>query len=125
MLTQIENRFLIWFYTVSCKLWAFPLTWKNNKMILKSYDIRVQMWKWITWPLLLVTLISQFLQSPISVKKKDMDQIIVDGALLIVHLTNAMIKLNVGLYKSEMAHIITHVFRSNSSWGMSYVIHLR
>ena len=90
-------------------------------MFLKPYSIRVQVWKWITWPLILVTLISQLLQLPFLIEQKEMNQLILHGTALIIHVANPMVKLNIELYKSEMAHLINHVFVINSSWGKLFI----
>ena len=116
MLTYREQRALLWIYTISCKFYTAPFTWKDGRMFVKLSH-RFRFWDYFTKILILITLIFQFVDFGIVVKEKNINGSVLSGTILISHLALALFKLNLEMFQSEMVHLLNQLFYMNSAWG--------
>lgn len=119
MLTQLEKRALIWFYSVICKYFT-PFLWKNGKILLQPPNTGTQLRNCIIWTLLLATLIFRLKQLSIIAQEKNFNQLVFQGTAFIGFLEVGVFKLNIEMHKSEMVLLINQAFHFNSSWGKQF-----
>ena len=82
--------------------------------------INVIMGNYISWLILLPSLIFEVLQIPSLAHNRDVNGIILNGILVMLHLANLLFKLTIWLYKDQMVQLINGILEINSSWGTHY-----
>ena len=86
-------------------------------MLVNVNPINVIVGKYITWLILLPTLIYGALQMPLLAHNRDINGIILHGMVVLPHTSNLFFKLTIWLYKDQMAQLINGILEINSSWG--------
>ena len=120
MLTKPEREMIIWIYSLVCRFCTIPFKWKANGMLLKQ-NYGVKYWYYLTWTLLLVTLIFELLHFPVMIRKNNLSMVVLHGSAIVGHIVLTISKLNVWMHRSEIVQLINQVFYINTFWGMNSI----
>ena len=118
MLTKLEMLALDRIYLHCCKSITTPVQWKNGKMSLKRNHSAPNVYNWITWILLLLTLASRCSMLPKLISERDINGSIIHGMFLIYNFAGAVLKLNIWLNRVDLVQLINDLLHINSVWGM-------
>ena len=115
MLSELELKTLDSMLRTSCKFSTVPYVWNNGILSLKPNQHRIS--NWIIWLLLVSTTIYKILHVPSLVRNSSLIGSIFQSNSVIGILTNVTFKLNIAIYKTELAELVNQTLYINSVWG--------
>ena len=122
MLTKIETQVLFRVYTVCCKFYTTPFTWKDGRMVL-TVNYKTKFFNYFTWILLIPMLVYNVAQLPVLIDKNDINALVLQGIFLMSYSGYAVCKFNIWLCSTEMVDVINQTLCINSAWGKYRVDH--
>ena len=122
MLSELELKTLDFILRTSCKFSRAPYVWNNGILSLKPNQHRVS--NWIIWLLLLSTIIYKTIQLPSLVRNSNITGSVFQSFCLFVIFAHATFKLNIAMYKAELAELVNQTLYMNSISGKSYYFFL-
>ena len=112
MLTQLEMKVLDLVYRFSCKSFTIPFCWENGRISIKKN--RNILTNYIIWLLLLPFLV---LKTLMLFQQNDVNELIINGILVLGILANITNQLTVQLYKNELVQLVNGTLHMNLCWG--------
>ena len=123
MLTKVEMEILDLTFIACCnKGFTIPFAWTNGRMVVDT-NPKVLICNWISWILLIPTIIFEFKQIPVLISDNDINGLILHGILTMFHVNLTIIKVNIWLFKEDMVQLVNHMLHINWTWGtiMNYL----
>ena len=117
MLSELELKTLDFVFRTSSKFSTVPYIWNKGKLSLKSNQ-HYRVSNGIIWLLLVPTIIYKIIQLPSLFR--NITGSIFQSYLLFGLFANATCKLNIAIYKTELAELVNQILYINSVWGKSY-----
>ena len=123
MLTETEMKTLDWMFHHCCRSVTIPFVWNRDRkrMSVSVKPINVFTGNYISWLILLPSLIFEALQMPSLAHSRNFNGIIFHGMVILSHTANLLFKLTIWLFKEEMVQLINGLLEINSSWGTNMI----
>jgi len=113
MLARIELQALDFIYSkMNLKLFQMPLSWKNGRILVRK--VPGQFNNFLIWSLVIIHLIYCLIQLRILVHNKRVNSAAVQMIFVTFYLTHLVVRMNISVFKTELARIINQTLTINS-----------
>ena len=119
MLTLLEEKTVKFILRFCCRNGlTLPFSWNKGRMVVNT-ERKILSSNIISWIILSITIIFQLIQIPSLINRKDVHGTILQGVMTHLYIAYCIIKINIWIFKEDIAELMNNILFINTSWGMT------